>query len=240
MPNIDFEVERIEPKFWKNELLFTYLAATLKDREVEGIVKLNSALKLAGNRVTIEGISYTPRYELRELTGRLLDIGYVNLANFAPGTVDTFRIPGYPYKIHVSIYPDIEFKNGKIGTKTMNLNNPRFLLKITRGKFIVFSGLLGLNDEAYFDGLGLSFPEIKYNGVFRVIRDPGEWLIWMALILMVAGLIWKLLFYRREIAVGILGDKIYLCLNSDYYPALLLRRYRTILEAGSAASYSIK
>lgn len=230
LDQLRFAVEDITPKFWKGELLFTYLGALISHDRGKEIAMLSSGVRMDGARVTIEGISYTPKYVLRELGGGVVDVGYVNLANFAPGSVDHFSIPGFPYKIYVSIYPDFEAKDRKVGTKSMNLSNPRCLVRVVRGKVPVYSGVLGYNNEAYFDGFGLSFPEIRYNGTFHIVRDPGEWLIWIAFILLGVGLVWKVLFYRREVAVGIFGDKIYLCLNSDYYPALFLKRYAALVK----------
>lgn len=234
-PDMRFNVLDIEPGFWKEKLLFTELFARIEYKGGEDVVRISKAANTNGANITIQGISYTPKYILRNLAGNVLDVGYVNLSNFVPGTEDYFIIPGFPYKIYVSIYPDFEVKEGKAGTKSMNLANPRYLVRVSRGKIPAFSGVLGLKDEVYFDGLALSFPEIKYNGTFQIVRDPGVWLIWAAFILMGTGLLWKLLFYRKEVAVSTFGDKTYLYVNSDYCPALFLNRCAAIIERGLPA-----
>lgn len=230
-----FEVMDIRPGFWNEKLLFTELVARLKYEGKEKEARLSRAAYIDGAKVTIEGISYTPKYILKEMGGRELDVGYVNLANFVPGSVDHFQIPGYPYKIFVSVYPDFEFSGG-IKTRSMNLINPRFMIKVVRSKVPVYSGILGFREEASFDGLSLSFPEIKYNGTFRIIRDPGNIFIWAGFILMGIGLVWKMLFYKREIIVvhgySPHGGKVSLCTHSDYYPGLFLKRCAAIVETG--------
>lgn len=228
-PDINFEVMDIKPRFWKEKLLFTDLTARIRHGGGEEIARLSSAVRLNGTRVTIAGVSYTPRYVLREIGGRELDMGYVNLANFVPGSTDHFQIPIYPYKIYLSIYPDFDIKDGRLGTKSMNLLNPRYAVRIVRNKVPVYSGLLGLNEEAYFDGLALSFPEIRYNGTFHIVKDPGFLLIWIAFILMAAGLIWKLLFYRREVVVSATAEGIDLIVNCDYYPYIYMSRFASAL-----------
>lgn len=226
-----FDVVEIRPEFWKEKLLFTDLMAGIKSDKGEDEVRISQAARINGSKITIQGIGYTPKYVFRNMNGGVVDVGYVNLVNFIPGSVDNFSIPGFPYKIYVSIYPDFEVREGKVGTRSMNLNNPRYGVRVVRGKTMVYSGMLGLRDEAFFEGFSLSFPEIKYNSTFRIIIDKGEPLIWTGFILMIAGLIWKLLFYRREIAVMAFGDEIFFYLNSDYYHALLLKRCTTVLEA---------
>lgn len=224
-----FDVVEIKPQFWKEKLLFTDLMAGIKSDKGEDEVRISQAARINGSKITIQGIGYTPKYVLRNMNGDVVDVGYVNLVNFIPGSVDNFSIPGFPYKIYVSIYPDFEVREGKVGTRSMNLNNPRYGVRVVRGKTMVYSGMLGLRDEAFFEDFSLSFPEIKYNSTFRIIIDKGEPLIWTGFILMIAGLIWKLLFYRREIAVMVFGDEIYFYLNSDYYHALLLKKCTTVL-----------
>lgn len=224
-----FKVIRIKPEFWKERLLFTDLLADIESKDGKNVVRLSSSANVRGAKITIQGISYAPKYVLRSLNGGMADVGYVNLANFVPGSVDHFSIPGFPYKIYVSLYPDHEIREGKIGTGSMNLSNPGYVIKVVRGKTLVYSGVLSLKDEAFFDGFGLSFPEIKYNGTFRVVRDPGMRLIVVAFILMGVGLTWKLLFYKREVAVRIFGDATCLYVNSDYYPNLFLKRYMAVI-----------
>ena len=220
LKDMRFEVKEILPRFWGGEMLFTGLKSLISHDGREDVAKLSSGINIHGARVTIEGLSYTPKYVLRDLEAGVMDVGYVNLANFVTGSVDDFNIPGFPYKIYVSIYPDFEKKDGKLATNSMNLLNPKLFIKVVRGKMSVYSGLIGLRDEAYFDGLGLSFPEIKYNGAFKVVKDPGEWLVWAGFVLMGTGLIWKLLFYRREVSVNVFGGKVYLSTYSDYYGEL--------------------
>ena len=52
--------------------------------------------------------------------------------------------------------------------------------------------------------------------------------IWTAFVLFGLGLVWRLLFYRREIAVVIESDKATIYGNSDYYPSLFENRLRML------------
>lgn len=228
IPNISFFVERISPKFWEGQLLFTELRADIKSQGGTGSAWISSPLEIDNAKVTINSISIAPMYVLKNKEGKELDAGYVNLAVFVPGSEDHFQIPGYPHQIYVSFYPDHEIRDGQIINRSMEHRNPAYFLKIYRGKLLIFSGLIKQGEEAGFEGLRLSFPEIRYWGEFRIVKDPGFVFTWTAFIFFGVGLTWRLLFYKKEIVVIKKGDAVYLCGNSDYYPDLFENRLRKL------------
>lgn len=227
-PKLYFSLEKISPKFWEGQLLFTDLKADIKYQGGTGSAWISSPLKIDKAKVTINSISISPMYILKNKEGKELDRGYVNLAVFVPGSEDHFQIPGYPHQIYVSFYPDHEVRDGQIINRSMELKNPAYFIKVYRGKLLVFSGLIRQGEEATFESLRLSFPEMRYWGEFRIIKDPGFVFIWTAFILFGIGLIWRLLFYKREIAVIKKGDAVYLLGNSDYYQILFESRLQKL------------
>lgn len=229
-PDVSFSLSRLTSRFWKGELLFTDLRADVSYPGGEGSAWLSSPLRINGARVTVNSIGITPMYLLKDNEGKELDRAFVNLAVFAPGTEDHFQIPGYPHQIFISFYPDYELKDGKAATRSMNVKNPVYYLRIFRGRLPVYSGLLKPGEEATFESLRLSFPEMKYWGEFRIVKDPGFIFIWGAFILFGIGLSWRLLFYRREVAIIIESSGVYLYGSSDYYPNLFGNKLRVLSE----------
>lgn len=229
--NIHFEVGDIETSFWKDKLLFTQMETELKFENGTELVSISKPVRINGARITMGGLGYTPKFIFRKLGGRVEDMAYVNLLNFVPGTEDHFKIPGYPYKIFLSFYPDYERNTGKITTKSMNMVSPAMTVRIVRNKIQVYSGLLRPGDEAFFDGYGLEFPEIKYNATFRIIKDRGLLFIWSGFILMIAGLVWKMFIYRREVLLRVSENRIYLYTKSDYHQHLFERECEAVLWA---------
>lgn len=219
-PKAAFFLEKITPKFWGDGLLFTDLKADVSYNDNRGSLWMSSPISIGGGDVTIQGIGLTPRYVLKDKEGRVLDIGDVNLAVFIPGSEDHFKIPGFPHQIFLSFYPDYEIRGGNVINRSMNVNNPAYAVKIFRGRIQVFSGLVKPGEEAKFENLSLSFPEFRYWGDFRIVKDPGFIYVWMAFILFGTGLIWRLLFYGREMVLVKEGDSIYLYGKSDYYNGL--------------------
>jgi len=233
-PSIPFFLEKIIPTFWRDQLLFTDLKADIKYNEGGGSLRMSSPLMIDRTSITIHGIGLTPMYVLKNREGHELDVGYVNLGIFTPGSEDHFQIPGFPHEIFVSFYPDFAQEGNKFFNRSMNVKNPRYFVKVFRGRIPVFSGLLKPGEEAEFENLRISFPEFRYWGDFRIIKDPGLVFVWTAFILFGLGLVWRLLFYRREIAVVTGPEKFTIYGNSDYYPGLFenrLKMLKRIVEA---------
>lgn len=230
-PEIAFEVEKVTPIFWKEMLLFTELKADIIYNGGTGVVRLSKPVRINGARVTITGIGITPAYLLTDGQGRELDKGYVNLNIFTPGSEDRFQIPDSPYRLRVSFYPDFELRDGRAINRSMNPVNPVFEVRVFRGRDRVFKGFLRPGEEAHFDGLSLSFPEFKYSGMFRVVYDRGFGFIWTGFILMIAGLVWRLLIYRKEVVIFREGNKITVAGHSDYYRNLFVYEIERLANA---------
>lgn len=220
LPNVSFSVEKITPRFWEDQLLYTDLRADVTTDNGPGSAWMSSPLSINGARITITSLGITPRFVLKDKEGKELDTADINLAVFAPGTEDHFQIPGFPHQVFVSFSPDYYVSNGKAGNRSMELNNPVYLLKVFRGRLLVYSGGIRPKEEAVFEGLRLSFPEIRYWGEFRIIRDPGFTIIWIAFVLFGIGLVLRLLFYKREVFVVEKDGVVHLYGSSDYYHRL--------------------
>lgn len=236
-PDIKFKIGKITPEYWGNQLLFTDLKADVtypaNGRVEEGEARLSQPVsvngtRVNGTRVTISGLGFVPLYVLKSMDGRELDSGYVKMNIFPPGNEDHFQIPGYPHQVYVIFYPDAQKVNGRITNRSMNPVNPAYLVRVLRNRVLSYSGVLRPGEEAYFEGLRLSFPEYSYWGMFRIVRNSGWPFIWTGFILFIAGLAWKLLYYRKEIALIQEGDSLILYGNSDYYHSLFEEKLKVI------------
>lgn len=224
-----FQVRYIKTNFWETQLLFTDLKAEIKAATGEVFpVWLSKAGNIDGHRITIQEVSYTLNYKLRDKNGRVADEGAVNLANFGPGTFDSFRIPGFPYKISVSVYPDAYFSKGVIENRSMNLNNPAYHVKVMKNKQLLYSSYVRKKGLVVFDGFTLSFPDINYNGAFSIVRDPGLWWIITSFFIMILGLLWRMVFCRNEVVLVREGEKIAMYVRSDYYPVTFMEKYSKV------------
>ena len=113
----------------------------------------------------------------------------------------------------------------------MNPVNPAYFLRIVRGRLPVYSGVVKPGEWAGFDGLSISFPSFVKSGVFQIVRNPGNAMIWSAFILMGLGLVWRLFFYHREVALWQdAAGRAWLTGRADYYPKLQAQWLASLAE----------
>jgi len=190
----EFRVDRITPEFWRDEMLFTTLEADLELADGEqAVTRINRPLWLGwGTFVRLSGFGYAPRYELADSRGRVLDGAFVKLDVFPPGQRDYFSPPNHPHRLYVEVFPDFAVDEGDAVTRSLNLVNPAVGLSVYRGRFGLGEAVLLQGDSFEFEGLRLSFPEIRYWGEFSIVRDPGAPWIFLAYALGLAGLLARL------------------------------------------------
>ncbi len=197
----DFRVTEIRPEFWRDQLLFTRLEAEV-ELAAEGRVttRINRPLWLGwGTFLRLSGFGYTPRYELRDRFGHVIDSRFVKLNLFPPGQRDYFSPPELPHRIYLEIYPDFVVEDGDPASRSLNLNNPAVAAQIYRGRFELGNALLRPEDSYTFEGLSLQFPEIRYWGEFAVVRDLGAPILFLGYLLGLAGLLLKIRGGRAEV-----------------------------------------
>jgi len=196
IPLMDFTVEEIVPEFWRDQLLFTRLEArlTLPGGE-EASTRINRPLLWDPiTYLRLSGFGYAPRWELQDQSGQVRDTAFVKLNAFPPGQRDSFRLPGLPHRFYVEILPDlVRDEEGEPFSQTVNLRNPAVRLRVWRGRVDLGGGLVESGQGFEFEGLFLTFPEIRYWGELRVVRDPGMPVLFAGFALALAGLLLKLL-----------------------------------------------
>ena len=201
LPPILFRVEEIHPEFWGDQLLFTRLEADLEfpgdDRKT---TKINRPLWLGWRTfVRLSGFGYTPRYELLDRSGFVLDSAFIKLNVFPPGQRDSFNLPNYPHRVYLSILPDAEWTETEASNRTLNLANPAIELQVARGKLTLGTRTVKLNEVLEIEGLSLRFPEIRYWGEFSIVSDPGAPILFLGYLFGLAGLLFKLFGPRQEL-----------------------------------------
>lgn len=201
LPDVDFDVGKITAEFWEGRLLFTRLEAQITHRDGRDVARLSNAVRVGQADLTISGFGYAPLVVLQDRSGREVTRARVRLNIFPPGSEDYFSLPGYPHKVFVSFFPDYANVNGRIVNRSMDPLNPAYFLRILRGRLIVYSGVVRPGEWAEYDGLRISFPSFVRSGTFKIVRNPGHPLIWIAFVVMVSGLAWRLLFYRQEVVL---------------------------------------
>lgn len=201
IPDIRFRVDRIFPEFWRDQFLFTTLEADLVlPGGKRKTTRINRPLWLSfGTFLRLSGFGYAPRYELVDRDGRVIDSAYIKLNLFPPGQRDYFRLPDYPHRFYLQVYPDLDGESAVAATRTLNLVEPGIVLQVFRGRLDLGASLL-LDGEGFeFEGLTLRFPEIRYWGEFSIVRNSGAPLLFLGYVVGLSGLLIRLGGRRREL-----------------------------------------
>jgi cytochrome c biogenesis protein ResB len=200
VPMTAFRVDDIRPEFWRDQLLFTTLEADLElATGGRATTRINHPLWLGwATFLRLSGFGYTPRYELADTYGHLLDSSFVKLNLFPPGQRDYFSPPDYPHRIYLEIYPDYAEEEGRPVSETLNLVDPAVAVEVHRGRLPLGGTVLPLGVGFTFEGLTLSIPEIRYWGEFSIVRDPGAPILVLGFTLGLLGLLLRLRGARAE------------------------------------------
>jgi hypothetical protein len=202
LPSGSFRAMQITPEFWRDQLLFTELAAELAmpgGRDVT--TRINDPIWWDWcSFLRLSGYGYAPRYEITDRDGVVLDSAFVKLNVFPPGQRDFFQAGHYPHRFYVEVLPDYAEVDGEPITRSLNLVRPAVGLRVLRGKVDLGSATLLEGRGFTFEGLTLRFPEIRYWGEFSIVRDPGMPVLFGGYVIGLAGLVLRLRGPRREVA----------------------------------------
>jgi hypothetical protein len=201
-PAPDFVVRRITPEFWRDQLLFTQLEADLGWEDGStSVTRINRPVMTGpASFMRLSGFGYTPRYEILDRDGRILDSAWVKMNLFPPGQRDWFQPEGYPHRIYMTLYPDpVRGEDGRVRSRSMNLNDPVIELEVYRGHVFLGAATLRTGERFGFEGLALRVAEIRYWGEFSLVRDPGIPLLFFGFGIGMAGLILRLPGKRSEV-----------------------------------------
>lgn len=201
-PEVAFRVEEIRPGFWMDQLLFTTLESrlTLLPGGFAATTRINRPLWVGpATFLRLSGFGYAPRYEIADSRGFVLESAIVKMNVFPPGQRD-FLVPArFPFRVYCEVYPDFVEGEGAPATASLNLRNPALRIRVTRGKSTLAEGLLKAGEALEFEGLRLSFPEIRYWGEFTLLRDPGAPFLFAGFLIGFSGLLLKVRGRRVEV-----------------------------------------
>jgi hypothetical protein len=177
VPNISMTLVEIEPSLRADREKLESLRASVLFADKDGVrpETLHSSWRLFSEWtfITLTDFGYAPRYVLSDLSGRQLEAERVFMKLFPPGAEDRFEAMFLGYLFYVRVYPDFDGNRKNPGSRSIEIQNPMYNLRIVRNKDIVYSGLLKPTEKIRFDNGVISLPEITMWVRLRVVRDPG-------------------------------------------------------------------
>jgi hypothetical protein len=233
-PQVSFTVDKITP------LVSGNTPTGLKVRIVEASgttrdLNINSPYDVGNTSFVIKDLGMAPLFEVRDPAGKTIDQAFVKL-NVLKGRGDTFILGGFLFRAH--FYPDYTVKNGVAATITEEFRNPVFSLLVERQGKQIAQGIIPRNGTLSFDGYQLVMHQMPFWVRFMVIKEYGLPILYAGFAMASLAVIWRFLFYRREI-IGALREeggerRLVVAGRSEFYKALAVDEFTALFDDAPA------
>ena len=239
LPEARFLVKNIQPIVEQDTP--TGIAVTLVDQEQKThTVEVNRPYKTDHTLFVLRNLGVAPLLILQDTDGRELDGAYVKL-NVLMGNKDAFTMQGMQFT--TDFFPDYVVRDGSEGTRSEIMRNPAFRFHIEKDRTFIARRTVLLGRSVEFGKYRLRFPEMRYWVRFYVVKERGLGILYAGFGIATAALIWRLLFYRREI-IGFVQPRertavLRIAGRAEFYKALFqdeLERIARTLERELTAS----
>ncbi len=220
IPNVSFTIRSIEPQVVRNTV--TGIRVKLDDADgKEHEVGINTPYNTDNSSFVFKHLGVAPLFVLKDSSGNEVQGAFFKL-DVVKGRPDSFKLGGFLFTTF--FYTDYEFKDGKHTSKSMEFNNPVFVMAVERDGKKLAETTIPKNGSMEFAGYRLEMREMPFWVRFYVVKQRGLSILYAGFLLATIGVIWRLLFYRREIVGAIREQNGVLCLvvagRSEYYKSL--------------------
>ncbi len=225
-PAVAFTVERVEPRFYRDILLFTSLTAHLRSGDKVHEVRVSHPWIVAPDTmVSITDFGYALDIETRSGSARESVRSVYKLKAFPAGQSDTIDVAvgDAGYRMTVTVFGDYIDRDGTPGVRSFNSDDPRVLVSVARKlkaggeRVLISERLMALGDAVTVPHGEIRIPRLRHYGVFRIVRDPLAPIIAFGLACVVVGVSLRLLLPRTEALVMGEGDGIVVSVRSEIY-----------------------
>jgi len=219
-PHAAFTIQSVVPQVVRN----TPVGISVKLVDPQGAVHevgINSPYTTEHSSFVFKHLGVAPLFTLTDPSGREVGGSYFKL-DVVNGKEDGFRLGDFTFKAY--FFPDFEQKDGIKRTKTMEFNNPTFYLIAERAGQKVAEGIVPKLGSLDFLGYRLQMREMPYWVRFYVIKQRGLAIVYSGFAIASIAVIWRLIFFRREILGAVREKDGVPCLlvagRSEYYKKL--------------------
>ncbi|MBI5103367.1 MAG: hypothetical protein HZB33_16270 [Nitrospirae bacterium] len=148
----------------------------------------------------IKDAGYSPHVFLFDPAGNMIDNFYAVLQLSPPGAEDSFRFDRIiPHTIYLKYYPEASLFPDAAAASGIK-SGPLFKVRIARNLDVVADRYAAPDDAVYFDKLVFSAGDMRKWVEVRIVRDPGIYLLFPGVILMVIGALSHLLKSPESLA----------------------------------------
>ncbi len=233
IPNVSFKVQSIEPKVVRNTV--TGIDVDLVDSSgTNHLVGINTPYNTDNSSFVFKHLGVAPLFILKDPAGKEVQGAYFKL-DVVKGNQDTFRLGDFIFA--ANFFPDYEIKDGAHTSKSMEFANPVFVITVMRNGKIIAEAPITKNGSMEFAGYRLELRDMPFWVRFYVVKQRGLSILYAGFALATIGVIWRLLFYRREIVGAVReidGDRwLVVAGRSEYYKSLAEDEFGLLFESAS-------
>lgn len=219
-PHARFTIKKVVP------LASGFTETGLKVDLVDGqgrshVIDINKPYITDSTNFVLKNLGMAPLFVLVDSAGKEVDGAYFKL-NVLKGLIDEFHLGGYVFR--TTFYPDYVIENGKPVTRSMEFKNPVFAIAVGRDGKQIAEGTIAKNGAFVFDGYRLEMRELPFWVRFSVIKERGVFIIYFGFLIASIAVIWRFLFFKRELVATIRKNDDGLCLvvaaKSEFYTSL--------------------
>jgi cytochrome c biogenesis protein ResB len=232
-PDISFGVVKISPVFNKNDLLSlnTDLEIYRGDWTYKRSIDVNHPAVFGDTSVLIMDVGVSPLLRLVNKDGRVIMDSYAGLIGLFKGKIESIEFPGTDIKMDFIFYPDYYLDDGIDRTRSLQLKNPFFHVSISEDGNDLFNDTIKMGETVQVGDLSFSIPDIRYLGKFQIVQEKGEPFLYIGFFMGFIGLLWRFLFYRREIRGQFREGVLYLSARDEYYKGQCQERLERMASA---------
>jgi len=219
-PATSFTVKSIVPQVVYNTP--TGISVQLVDKNgVAHEVDINRPYSTEHSSFVFKHLGVSPLFVLKDARGKETGGAYIRL-DVLQKRPDRFTLGPFTYR--ATFYPDYVLEGGKRATRSMEFNNPMFFIVVEQDGKKIAEGLVPKNGTLEFAGYRLEMRDMPFWVRFYVVKQRGLSILYTGFAIATIGVIWRLLFYRRELICAVREQDGVRCLvvagRSEYYKSL--------------------
>jgi hypothetical protein len=220
IPNAAFQIQSIVPQVVRNTV--TGISIRLVDAAGKSHeVGINTPYRTDNSSFVFKHLGVAPLFVLIDPAGNEVQGSFFKL-DVVKGRQDSFRLGEFTFT--ADFFTDYEFKDGAHTSKSMEFANPVFVITVEKDGRKFAEATVPKNGSMDFAGYRLEMHDMPFWARFYVVKQRGLSVLYAGFIVATIGVIWRLIFYRREVVGAVRDVDGQLCLvvagRSEYYKSL--------------------
>lgn len=246
VPQAAFTVKDIKPVYYQKEVPLS-LKIVLGTKDGDREMGINRPYKHGGLSFIVRSIDVAPLFIIRDEQDREVDSAVVKL-KVIDGREDSFRMMDYEFRTFFYTNAGAETSGKVVGkeqlpqilkqsplksgrTQQREITDPAFRMGIFKDGKLIRAGSFRMNESLLFDSYSIFFADYTYWAAFYVSSESGLSIIYAGFIFILASLMIRFLFYKREIRGIAERGTLFIGGEGEFFPTIFEDEFSDILHA---------